>query len=91
MPELELNQPPKEIFSVLLPPVVKGYSLRRKKWVDLQADWISDQVNWNDKAFKTLVLDQKTKNFIEALVSNYIHTEKSTDLISGKGNGLIIL
>jgi len=46
---------------------------------------------WNKEAFKSLVLDRKTKGLIEALISNQLEAEKSTDLISGKGNGLILL
>lgn len=58
--------------------------------VDLQVDQIS-KVSWNKDAFKSLVLDEKTKELVQALVSNQITAEKSTDLISGKGNGLILL
>ncbi|KAF5878921.1 putative aaa family atpase protein [Botrytis fragariae] len=52
---------------------------------------IGYNVVWDKKAFKKLVLAQKTKDLIEALIVNQIAAEKSTDLISGKGNGLIIL
>lgn len=64
--------------------------MRRKTWVDLHADWLSEVV-WDKKAFKKLVLAQKKKDLIEALIVNQISAEKSTDLISGKGNGLILL
>lgn len=46
---------------------------------------------WDKKAFKKLVLRQETKDLIEALIVNQIAAERSTDLISGKGNGLILL
>jgi SpoVK/Ycf46/Vps4 family AAA+-type ATPase len=36
-------------------------------------------------------MDRKTKGLIEALISNQLDAEKSTDLISGKGNRLILL
>ena len=49
------------------------------------------EVNWNDEAFDTLVVDDETKELIMALVTNKIEISKSTDLISGKGNGLIVL
>ncbi|KAL6694520.1 AAA family ATPase [Trichoderma pleuroticola] len=48
-------------------------------------------VSWNTQAFESLVLKGKTKRLIQALISNQIEAEKSTDLISGKGNGLILL
>jgi ATPase family associated with various cellular activities (AAA) len=87
---LEQDTPPGENFVFLLPLTIKGYNLRRKKWVDLRADQITE-VTWNKEAFKSLVLDRKTKDIIQALISNQLDAEKSTDLISGKGNGLILL
>jgi hypothetical protein len=71
-------------------PEIKGYNLRLKKCFDLEVDRISE-VNWNVEAFETLVIERKARNLILALVSNQIESEKSTDLIAGKGNGLILL
>ena len=48
-------------------------------------------MKWNKKAFENLVVDEDTKHLVEALISNQIKAEMSTDLISGKGNGLILL
>lgn len=48
-------------------------------------------VRWNAEAFDSLVVDDATKELISALVTNQIDAEKSTDLMSGKGNGLFIL
>lgn len=48
-------------------------------------------VKWNKKAFERLVLDFHKKEIIEALVKVHVSTSKSTDIIEGKGNGLIIL
>lgn len=48
-------------------------------------------VVWNKKAFERLVLDAKSKELINALVSVHILAKKTADIISGKGNGLIIL
>jgi hypothetical protein len=48
-------------------------------------------VIWNTAAFDTLVVDPETKELVSALVTNQIDIEKSTDLMSGKGNGLFIL
>ncbi|RDW58185.1 hypothetical protein BP6252_13596 [Coleophoma cylindrospora] len=82
--------PPEGNFVYLLPPIVKGYNLKKNKWLDLQVDRIREVV-WNKDAFKSLVLDQKTKDLIEALIRNQLEAEEATDLISGKGNGLILL
>lgn len=86
----ENDEPPDEQFELLLPLKIRGYNLRRKKWFDLFADRIYD-VTWNREAFHNLVIDRKTKDLIQALVSNQIASEKATDLIAGKGNGLIML
>lgn len=48
-------------------------------------------VEWNDKAFGSLVADEETKEMIQALVTNQLTNEKGTDLIDNKGNGLILL
>lgn len=77
-------------YQYLLPPQIKGYNLRRKAWHDLAVDNIHD-VQWNREAFQSLVIEPKAKDFIEALVVSQLESEKSTDLISGKGNGLILL
>lgn len=46
---------------------------------------------WNKEVFKHLVADDKTKELVQALVANRISAERNTDLIQGKGNGLIML
>jgi SpoVK/Ycf46/Vps4 family AAA+-type ATPase len=58
--------------------------------VDLEVDRITD-VTWNKQAFENLVVDGDTKELIHALITNQLAAEKGTDLISGKGNGLIVL
>ncbi|EAQ83654.1 hypothetical protein CHGG_10058 [Chaetomium globosum CBS 148.51] len=58
--------------------------------LDIEVDRIQE-VRWNKKAFENLVVDDDTKHLVEALISNQVKTEMSTDLISGKGNGLIML
>ena len=87
---LALDAPPDDQFELLLPLTIKGFNFRTKKWLDLCADRISD-VKWNKEAFRSLVIDSKAKDLIRALVSNQLDAEKGTDLIMGKGNGLILL
>ncbi|KAF2108844.1 P-loop containing nucleoside triphosphate hydrolase protein [Lophiotrema nucula] len=74
----------------MFPPTIFGFSFRRKNWVDLEVDRITDVV-WNKGAFSHLVADQKTKELVQALVANRIAGDRNTDLIQGKGNGLIML
>jgi hypothetical protein len=88
---MENESPPDPEFVFLVPPTIKSYNLKRKKWLDLQVDGIAEVV-WNKEVFENLVFDGKTKDLIQALISNQLQAEKSTDhLISGKGNGLIFL
>lgn len=47
------------------------------------------EVDWNKKAFDRLVLDQKMKDMIYALVDVQISAGKMEDIITGKGNGLV--
>ena len=88
--EMEKEDPPDEAFLYLAQPQTKGFNLRTKKWLDLNIDQIHP-VAWNRLAFDSLVLDRKTKELITALVSKQISSAKSTDVVAGKGNGLILL
>lgn len=87
---LAQDEPPDKMFELLLPLHIKGYNLRRKKWFDLVVDSIDD-VKWNTDSFQTLVIDRKARDLIQALVSKQLAAEKATDVIAGKGNGLILL
>lgn len=86
----ESDTPPEDPFVLLLPATMKGFKMHDKKWVDLDVARVSD-VTWNTQAFRSLVADGETKDLIEALVRNKLETQQATDLIDGKGNGLIIL
>lgn len=46
---------------------------------------------WNKRAFNQLVLDPQKKELMEAMIKIHIQSSMSTDVIEGKGNGLIIL
>lgn len=77
-------------FLLLVPPEIFGFSMQSKKWVSLNVTWIS-LVVWNMAAFDSLVVDHDTKELVQALVTNQVAKEKGTDLMDGKGNGLVIL
>jgi hypothetical protein len=81
---------PDDQFVLLLPPDLHGYNLHHKEWVTLAVDSI-EPILWDKRAFERLVLEPFTKGLIKALVSIHIETEKSADIIVGKGNGLIVL
>lgn len=48
--EMAGDDPPDGQFKYVVPLSVKGFNLRRKKWLDLKVDQISD-VQWNKTAF----------------------------------------
>ncbi|KAK6332998.1 hypothetical protein TWF718_010823 [Orbilia javanica] len=75
---------------LVFPPTIYGFHVQEKKWFNLKVDDIKD-ISWNKKAFDSLVIDESTKTLIVALVSNKIAADVGTDLMSNKGNGLIIL
>jgi hypothetical protein len=54
--------------------------------VELQIDQLSE-IEWNKEAFASLVVDEPVKELITALVTNQLSSERSTDLMDGKGNG----
>ncbi|KAF2203367.1 P-loop containing nucleoside triphosphate hydrolase protein [Delitschia confertaspora ATCC 74209] len=64
--------------------------MQEKKWMDLQVDNISP-IRWNKEIFETLSIDSQSKELILALVKNKIDAGKATDMVTNKGNGLIIL
>ncbi|KAI0444196.1 P-loop containing nucleoside triphosphate hydrolase protein [Xylaria telfairii] len=82
--------PPAAPEIYVFPRAIMGYNLRTKKWVDLEVDLIQD-VAWNKKSFEHLVVDNETKELVQALVTHQIEREQNTDVIESKGNGLIIL
>jgi len=48
-------------------------------------------VQWDKTAFEGLVLEKDTKEVIKALVTHKVKNTVSSDLIRGKGSGLILL
>ena len=90
-PELSsAEKPPSDLFPLLLPATINGFNMRNKKWEELDVDRICD-VSWNTVAFDNLVIDNTTRKLIKALVMRQLEADKGTDLIAGKGQGLIIL
>ncbi|RDW94219.1 ATP-binding protein [Aspergillus mulundensis] len=90
-PDLMDNpEPPESPFVLLLPHEIKGFAFNDKKWRTLLVERIMD-INWNEEAFDRLVMQHHKKELIKALVTVHSTSAKSTDIIEGKGNALIIL
>ncbi|WAO92379.1 Hypothetical protein NCS54_00988500 [Fusarium falciforme] len=87
---MKCETPPEGPELFVFPSKLIGYNLRQKQWRDLEVDLVQD-VCWNKQAFAHLVINDETMDPIQALVTSKLETEERTDLIHGKGNGLIIL
>ncbi|KAK7549321.1 hypothetical protein BKA81DRAFT_143339 [Phyllosticta paracitricarpa] len=88
---MEREHPPREeIFYLLMPPNTFGFVMRVRKWHNIMVENMAE-VQWEEQAFDSLVMEQTTKDLIKALVTSEIEESKTTDLMSGKGNGLIML
>ena len=68
-------------------PFVSGFSFATKDWGEMYVDQLSD-VQFDDKAFDYLVLDESVKRMVKALVTNSEGT--FTDIIQKKSGGTII-
>lgn len=84
------SPPSQDEFIMCLPPTIFGFNMQKKEWVSLDVDLIED-VPWNTDAFDFLVIEDRMKELVKAVVTNQIHAAESTDLIRGKGSGLTLL
>lgn len=68
-------------------PFVNGFSFATKEWGEMYVDLLTD-VQFDDKAYDYLVLDESIKQMVRALVVNSEGT--FTDIIQKKSGGTII-
>ncbi|KAH7125899.1 hypothetical protein EDB81DRAFT_810137 [Dactylonectria macrodidyma] len=87
---MDSDEPPEKAFLLTLPIALFGFSMDDKRWRSLLVSRMSDVV-WDQKAFHSLVLPEDTKDVIRALVTHRISRSFSTDIIRGKGSGLMLL
>ncbi|KAF4966575.1 hypothetical protein FSARC_5817 [Fusarium sarcochroum] len=71
-------------------PVVLGFAFSEKQWLELAVSGVND-IQWNEKAWDSLVLEDGTKDLIKALVKSRKYHAANTidDVIQGKGKGLV--
>ncbi|KAM3070520.1 hypothetical protein ACMFMG_010341 [Clarireedia jacksonii] len=88
----EREEAPSEVFLLLLQPEIQGFGFQDKKFRTLKIEYLHD-IDWKIEAFDRLVLNHHKKELIKALVTVHVTTSASgsTDMIEGKGNGLIVL
>lgn len=84
-------KPPTPEQLIICSPLLKGYALKQKQWLEFLVD-IPTDISWNDSAFQSLVLPPSQKELIFAIASSQIsNSSKFDDVISGKGKGTIFL
>jgi SpoVK/Ycf46/Vps4 family AAA+-type ATPase len=72
-------------------PVVRGYSLRDKQWLNFFVDSLQDIV-FNTRAFESLVLPSDEKELILGFASTpEVYRRQFDDVVEGKGRGMVIL
>lgn len=71
-------------------PVVLGFAFAEKLWLELTVSGVKE-IQWNEHAYESLVLEPKTKDIVKALVEShkYHAAESIDDVIQGKGKGLV--
>jgi hypothetical protein len=70
---------------------VRGYSLKKKKWLLFYVDLIED-IKFNENAFGSLVLPEDQKELILSFAESQAMNQSGfDDIISGKGRGHITL
>jgi SpoVK/Ycf46/Vps4 family AAA+-type ATPase len=84
------EESPEAQFLLCLPATIYGFNMQEKSWTNLLVSNI-EPMKWDKESFKSLAVDTETKEIITALVTNKIAADEATDVISGKGNGLIVL
>jgi SpoVK/Ycf46/Vps4 family AAA+-type ATPase len=81
---------------LMMPTKMPGYDFIEKEWVRLYVSNIKP-IKWNKQPYEDLVLPEATKHLVKALVTIRASSIKKKgehtgfDIISGKGNGLIML
>lgn len=74
--------------ALFFPPTIKGYSLHGH-WCDLPVDEVTG-ILWLKESFESLVIDQETKELIQALILNRLDVENPSNR-ELKGNNLVCL
>lgn len=71
-------------------PIVLGFAFSEKQWLEFNVSGVQE-IQWNEDAWDSLVLEPATKDLIQALVKSrkYSAAQRIDDVIQGKGKGLV--
>ncbi|KAI0887428.1 P-loop containing nucleoside triphosphate hydrolase protein [Annulohypoxylon maeteangense] len=68
---------------------VRGYAFAVKQFLEFFVDKVAP-IEWNERCFDDLVLDQDTKKTVQAVVSTHSSSRDGfDDIVKGKGQGLV--
>lgn len=90
----QVHDPANRDFSeeelLIASPVVLGFAFSEKMWLEFGISGIKD-IEWNEKAFDSLVLPENQKSIVKALVESHTFNAAQSidDVIQGKGKGLV--
>ena len=72
-------------------PLVRGYSLKSKRWMAFFVDTVAP-IQWNEDAFSSLVLPADKKDLIMSISECQTQSDEGfDDVIAGKGKGVVML
>lgn len=71
-------------------PVTIGFCFGNKRWGGFSISRLLE-VEWNDQAFRDLVMDKSSKMLVHSLIKQHSSQDKFDDVVSGKGKGIICL
>jgi hypothetical protein len=75
---------------LLSSPIIRGYCLKLKKWMEFSVSDVSD-ITFDTTAFESLVLDGSRKELILAFAESHAQHNNFDDIITGKGRGVIMM
>jgi SpoVK/Ycf46/Vps4 family AAA+-type ATPase len=89
--EAAKRQPLTTEQKLICTPLLRGYSLRNKMWLNFFVNCVKE-IKWQNDAFDRLVLPENQKELILGFTqSQQEHRAEFDDVIEGKGRGMIIL
>ncbi|ORY01802.1 P-loop containing nucleoside triphosphate hydrolase protein [Clohesyomyces aquaticus] len=90
-PRASTNQELTDYQYMLCSPLLRGYSMKTKKWMSFYIPHVKD-IKWDNRAFDSLVLPASQKKIVLALSKAHVTGANSfDDVIAGKGKGMILL
>ncbi|GLB08332.1 hypothetical protein AtubIFM57258_004220 [Aspergillus tubingensis] len=90
-----ISDPPADEDYLISTPILRGYSLKDRKWLEFFIDGVSDIV-WKSRPFKSLILPEGEAKDLKDLVLAFATSQSkksdiSDNLLKGRGRNVIVL